>query len=76
MGTDGVNSALFREREWTNEKVDISVLNGIVARSRLFHYENAGFYLFAKNGFTRGRVEKANALGTVTLVTFDEMMEL
>jgi AAA+ ATPase superfamily predicted ATPase len=75
MGTDNANSALFCECKWTNEKIDVGVLNTLVERSRLFHYESVQFYLFAKTGFTKGCVEKANTLGNATLVTFDNIIK-
>jgi len=75
MGTDGANSALFCECKWTNEKVDVGVLNTLVERSKLFDYKNIQLYLFAKTGFTKGCIEKANETGNVTLVTFDEIVK-
>ena len=75
MGTDGSNSALFCECKWTNEKVDVGVINTLVERSQLFHYENLQFYLFAKTGFTKGCIDKANELGNVVLVGFDDVAE-
>jgi len=68
MGTDGADSALFCECKWTNEKVDVGVLVTLVGRSQLFRYKNVQFYLFAKSGFTKGCVDKANEIGSVTLV--------
>ena len=76
MGTDGSDSALFCECKWTNEKVDIGVLNTLIERSQLFHYENVKFYLFAKSGFTEGCIEKANEIGDVTLIAFDEILTI
>lgn len=74
MGTDGADSALFCECKWTNEKVDVGVLDTLVERSQLFHYKNVQLYLFAKSGFTKGCIEKADNLGNVTLVTFHEIV--
>jgi AAA+ ATPase superfamily predicted ATPase len=73
MGADGAGSALFCECKWTNEKIDVGVLNTLVERSRLFNYENVQFYIFAKIGFTKACAEKAAGLGNVTLVTFEEI---
>lgn len=73
MGTDK-NSALFAECKWTNEKVDLSVLETLVERSKLFHFTKIHFYLFAKNGFTKGCLEKGNEMGNVTFVTYDEIV--
>ena len=74
MGTDGSNSALFCECKWTNEKVDVGILNTLIERSQLFHYENVQFYLFAKNGFTKGCIDKAKEMNNVVLVGFDEIL--
>jgi len=76
IGTDGGDSALFCEYKWTNEKVDVGVLNTLVERSQLFHYKKMQFYLFTKNGFKKGCIEKADELGNVTLVTFDEIIKV
>ena len=73
MGTDNAKAALFCECKWTNEKTDVGALNTLIERSQLFHYESVQFYLFAKTGFTKGCIEKANTLGNITLVTYDEI---
>jgi len=76
MGTNDENSALFCECKWTNEKIDIVILDTLVSRSKLFHFTNVQLYLFAKKGFTKGCIDKANKIGNVELVTFEEMMKL
>ena len=58
IGTDK-NSALFGECKWTNEKVDLNVLETLVERSNLFNYKKTQFYLFAKTGFTKGCIDRA-----------------
>ena len=73
MGTDK-DSALFAECKWTNEKVDLNVLETLVERSNLFNYKKKHFYLFAKTGFTKGCIDKAAEMGNVTLVSYDEML--
>ena len=75
IATDNINSALFCECKWTNEKVDAGVLDTLAERSKLFRYANVCLYLFAKTGFTKGCIDKANELGNVNLVTFSEMMK-
>ena len=72
MGTDK-NAALFAECKWTNEKVDLGVLETLVERSNLFNYQDKYFYLFAKTGFTKGCTDKAAELGNVTLVPYNEI---
>lgn len=74
MGTDK-DSALFGECKWTNEKVDLGILEKLVERSTLFHYKKMHFYLFAKNGFTKGCIDRANEMGNVTLVTYEDMLK-
>lgn len=75
MGEQDKTTALFAECKWTNEKVDLSVLETLIKRSELFCYKKKHFYLFAKTGFTRGCVDKAVEIGNVTLVTYDKMIE-
>ncbi len=73
MGADK-DSALFGECKWTNEKVDLGVLETLIERSTLFHFKKTHFYLFAKSGFTKGCIEKAAQMGNVTLVSYEDML--
>ena len=73
MGEQDKNTALFAECKWTVEKVDLAVLETLVARSKLFPYKNKHYFLFSKSGFTKGCEDKAKALGNVSLVTYGEM---
>ena len=75
MAVQDRNTALFGECKWTNEKVDLGVLEILVKRSQIFHYNNTRLYLFAKNGFTKGCQEEAEKLGNVSLVTFQDIMD-
>ncbi len=68
------NTALFGECKWTNEKVDLGVLEKLIKRSNLFPYQEKYFYLFAKSGFTKGCVDKAKEMGNVTLVSYQDIM--
>ena len=74
MGEADKTTALFGECKWTNEKVDIGVLDTLVYRSQLFAYKNTHLYLFSKSGFTSGCLEKAKAMPNVTLVTYDDII--
>ena len=74
MGTDK-DTALFAECKWTNEKVDLQVLETLVERSTLFNYKKTHFYLFAKTGFTKGCIERANEMGNVTPVTYEDILK-
>lgn len=74
MGTDGGTAALFAECKWTNEKVDVGVLDTLIERSQLFPYTQNCYYLFAKTGFTAGCIAKAESIPGMHLVSFDEMI--
>lgn len=75
MGTDK-DAALFAECKWTNEKVDLGVLETLAERSNLFQYKQRHFYLFAKTGFTKGCMDKAAEMGNVTLVEYADMLRV
>ena len=76
MGEQDKNTALFGECKWTNEKVDAGVLETLVKRSQMFHYGKMHFYLFSKNGFTKGCVNAAVEIGNVSLVSYKDMDSL
>lgn len=68
------NTALFGECKWTNEKVDLGVLETLVKRSELFSYKKIYYYLFAKSGFTKGCIDRANEMSNVALVRYRDML--
>ena len=74
MGEQDSNSAIFAECKWRNENVDLDVLETLIGRSRLFHYTNVHYYLFSKFGFTKGCMEKAEEMGNVTLVGYEDIV--
>jgi len=74
MGEQDKNTALFGECKWTNEKVDLGVLETLIERSKLFSYAKVQLYLFSKSGFTKGCIDRAAALGNVTLVGFEDII--
>ena len=75
MGEQDKNTALFAECKWTNDKVDLGVLETLVKRSHLFSYKTKHYYLFSKSGFTKGCIDKANELENVSLVEFSDMID-
>lgn len=75
MGEQDKNTALFAECKWTNEKVDLGVLETLAFRSQLFAYQNVHLFLFSKAGFTKGCVDKAAELGYVSLVTYADILK-
>ena len=74
MGEQDKNTALFAECKWTNEKVDLGVLETLVKRSNLFPYKTKHYYLFSKSGFTKGCIDKAIELGNVSLVCYSDIV--
>lgn len=75
MGEQDKNTALFAECKWTNEKVDLGVLETLMGRSNLFQYKKKHFCLFAKTGFTKGCIDKTSKMGNVTLVAYEEILK-
>ena len=75
MGEQDKQTALFGECKWTNEKVDLGVLETLIKRSKLFSYINVHLFLFSKSGFTKGCIDKANELGNVSLETYADMLK-
>ena len=73
MGEQDKNTALFCECKWTNDLIDSGVLELLVHRSQLFHYNSTHLFLFSKNGFTSGCTEMAEKLGNVTLVSYSDI---
>ena len=75
MGEQDKNTAVFGECKWTNEKVDLGVLETLMERSNIFSYKTKYFYLFSKLGFTKGCTDKAKELRNVFLINYDEMIK-
>ena len=74
MGEQDKDTALFGECKWTNEKVDLGVLETLVKRSTLFSYTNVHYYLFSKTGFTKGCIDRAEELDNVSIVSYNEII--
>ncbi len=74
MAADDNGNVIFGECKWNNEKVDLAVLEKLIARGELFNYTGRYYYLFSKSGFTKGCVDRAQEIGNVRLVLFEEMV--
>lgn len=74
MGEQDKDTILLAECKWTNEKVDLGILETLTKRSRLFSYKNTHLYLFSKSGFTKGCIDEANRRGNVTLVSYADIV--
>lgn len=75
MGEEDKNTALFAECKWTNEKVDLGVLETLIQRSELFSYNKKHYYLFSKNGFTKGCIERAKEQSNISCVSYSEIIK-
>ena len=75
LGEQDKTTALFGECKWTNEKVDLGVLETLVHRSHLFQYNRVHYFLFSKSGFTKGCMDRACELGNVALVSYEDMLK-
>ena len=75
IGSADKNTALFGECKWHNESVDLGVLETLVERSKLFNFDKKHFYIFSKSGFTKGCIDKANELGNVSLIAYDDILK-
>ena len=53
-----LKTAIFAEGKWTNEKVDVGVLELLEKRAGMFNYKNTYLYLFVKTEFTNSEVKK------------------
>jgi len=71
----GKKNAIFAECKWTNEKVDLKILEELIQKSKLFRYEKNYFYIFAKTGFTNGCIDKAKENNNIKLIIFDEILD-
>ncbi len=74
MGEQDKDTAVFAECKWTNEEVDLSVLETLMARGNLFNYRNRHYFLFSKTGFTKGCIDRADGMDNVYLIAYDQMI--
>ena len=69
------SSAIFGECKWRNEPIDKAVLDKMIVKAEMFHYEKKYIYLFSKSGFTQGCKERAEECKNVRLIAFREMVK-
>ena len=51
-------------------------LETLVDRSGLFHYTKVHYFLFSKTGFTKGCMAKAEEMGNVSLISYDDIVNM
>ena len=70
-----LKTAIFAEGKWTNEKVDVGVLELLEKRAGMFNCKNTYLYLFAKSGFTKGCIDRAVKTGKVKLISYKDIVK-
>ena len=75
MGEEDKDTAIFAECKWTNEKVDVGVLELLEKRAGMFNYKNTYLYLFAKSGFTKGCIDRAVKAEKVKLISYKDIVK-
>ena len=70
--TDG--TMCFVECKWRNEQTGGDILDTLVFRSELFRCSARHYMIFSKSGFTDACRNKAQTMGNVDLVSFEDML--
>ena len=73
MGKIDKDSILVCECKWSNELVPLSVYESLYEKSKLFHYKNKEYYIFAKKGFTSALLKKSKDLKNIHLISYADM---
>jgi len=64
--------AIFGECKWTNEKISESVVDDLIAKAKMFTFDEKYYYLFSKNGFTPACLEKVT--DKIKLISYADMV--
>ena len=70
------DKALFGECKWTNDKIDIDILNTLIDKCSQFDYKSKDWYLFSKSGFELSLIEKAKKESNIHLITLNDVYSL
>ena len=70
------NQALLGECKWRNAPVNRDILEQLLDRGRLFHYDKISYFLFSKIGFTEDVLEYEEADSSLYLVSFGDICDL
>ncbi|WP_328596769.1 ATP-binding protein [Bullifex porci] len=70
------DKALFGECKWTNDKVDIDILDNLIDKCSQFDYKSKTWYLFSKSGFEESLIEKANKESNIHLISLNDVYSL
>ena len=67
---------LVGECKWTNDKVDIAILNTLIDKCSQFDYKSKDWYLFSKSGYELSLIEKAKEVSNIHLITLNDVYSL
>lgn len=70
------NQALLGECKWRNAPVNREILEQLLDRGCLFHYDKIRYFLFSKTGFTEDVLEYEEADSSLYLVSFGDICDL
>lgn len=70
------NQALLGECKWRNAPVNRDILEQLLDKGRLFHYDKISYFLFSKIGFTEDVLEYEEADSSLYLVSFGDICDL
>ncbi len=71
----GKDCAIFAECKYTNQLVDIDILNPLLRRGQLFNYKEKYYFLFSKNGLTGELINHFCHHNNLSLVTLNDILE-
>jgi AAA+ ATPase superfamily predicted ATPase len=67
-------SAIFGECKWRSDPVDVSTLIELKRKAELFHnFNKKYYYLFSRSGYTSNIIEETEGVGSVRLITLEEI---
>ncbi len=68
--------ALLAECKWRNAPVNQEILEQLVDKGRLFHYDKISYFLFSKTGFTEDVLKYNETDSSLYLVSFEDICDL
>ena len=70
------NQALLGECKWRNAPVNREILEQLLDRGCLFHYNKISYFLFSKTGFTEDVLKYKETDPSLYLVSFGDICDL
>jgi len=70
------DQALLGECKWRNADINMEILNQLLERGQLFHYEKQYYLLCSKTGFTKDVRAYAEHASNLRLISFADICNL